>query len=207
MQDEPIGGWLDALASSAPAPGGGAAAALEAAMAAALVEMVCNLTIGRPAYAESEATMLVARDRAHVLRAEALALVEEDADAFRAVIEAYKLPKESEAEAARRSAEIQAAFVTAADVPARTARAAAEILALAESIVAGANPNVVSDAAAAAAAAGAALDTARVNIEINRESIDDPAVRDELAEAIATIERELDHAGRVVGAVRRRLLP
>ena len=54
MEGESIGGWLEALASSAPAPGGGAAAALEAAMAAALLEMVCNLTIGKPAYAEHD---------------------------------------------------------------------------------------------------------------------------------------------------------
>jgi methenyltetrahydrofolate cyclohydrolase len=56
VEGESIGGWLDALASSAPAPGGGAAAALEAAMAAALLEMVCNLTIGKPAYAEHDET-------------------------------------------------------------------------------------------------------------------------------------------------------
>ena len=64
MEGESIGGWLDALASSAPAPGGGAAAALEAAMAAALLEMVCNLTIGKPAYAEHDDTMTSVRDRA-----------------------------------------------------------------------------------------------------------------------------------------------
>ena len=74
MRDESIGGFLDGLASSAPAPGGGAAAALEAAMAAALVEMVCNLTIGKPAYAAHEATMREARERAGELRVEALEL-------------------------------------------------------------------------------------------------------------------------------------
>ena len=55
MNEETIGGWLDELASSAPAPGGGAAGALEVAVGAALVEMVCNLTIGKPAFAEHEA--------------------------------------------------------------------------------------------------------------------------------------------------------
>ena len=82
MNDESIGGWLDELASSAPAPGGGAAAALETAMAAALVEMFCNLTIGKPAYAEHEATISSVRDRATEIRAEALLLAAEDAAAF-----------------------------------------------------------------------------------------------------------------------------
>jgi formiminotetrahydrofolate cyclodeaminase len=207
MEDETIGGWLGELASAAPAPGGGAAAALEAAMAAALVEMVCNLTAGRPAYAEHEATMVAARERAQVLRAESLALVDEDAAAFRAVIDAYKLPKESDAQRSARSAEIQRAFAGAAEVPRRTALAAAETLELAESIVAGANPNVVSDAAAAAASARAALTTALVNIEINRESISDPGLKASLGEAMAEIERELARADAIVAAVRRRLVP
>ena len=66
MNEQPIGGWLEELGSSAPAPGGGAAAALEVAMGAALVEMVCNLTIGKPAFAEHEAVMTEARDRCAV---------------------------------------------------------------------------------------------------------------------------------------------
>jgi methenyltetrahydrofolate cyclohydrolase len=205
MQEESIGGWLDELASSAPAPGGGAAAALEAAMAAALVEMVCNLTIGRPAYAEHEAVMIDARDRAGIRRSEALALVDEDAAAFQAVIDAYKLPKGTESEAAERGERIQLAMAGAADVPRRTAVAAAEILDLADSIVLGSNPNVVSDVAAAAASARAALETALVNIDINRGSITDPALNESLGEAVARIELDLAHADSVVAAVRRRI--
>jgi len=205
MEDEPIGRWLEELASAAPAPGGGGAAALEAAMAAALVEMVCNLTIGRPAYAEHEATMLAALAAARGLRAEASALVEEDAEAFRAVIDAYKLPRGDAAEAARRGERIELALAGAADVPRRTSLAAAAILTLAESVVAGANPSVISDIAAAAAAARAALATALVNIEINRASINDPRLKASLGEAIAEIERECVRADAIVAAVRARM--
>jgi methenyltetrahydrofolate cyclohydrolase len=205
LQEDSIGGWLDELASSAPAPGGGAAAALEAAMGAALVEMVCNLTIGKPAYAEHEEAMTAARDRAGLRRAESLALVAEDEDAFRAVIAAYKLPKETEAEAAERTARIQAALAGAADVPRRTAVAAAEVVDLAASIVAGSNPNVVSDVAAAAASARAALATALVNIEVNAGSIADPDLKASLAGAARQIERDLERADAVVASVRERL--
>lgn len=205
MNDGTIGTWLDELASSAPAPGGGAAGALEAAMAAALVEMVCNLTIGKPAYAEHEATMIEVRDRATAIRGEAILLAAEDAEAFTAVIAAYRLPKATEDEARARAASIQAALAAAADVPWRTAAAASEILDLAERIVPGANVNVVSDAAAAAGAARGALQAALVNIDANRGSIDDPTLRAELDEVAAGIERDLRRADAVVAAVRGRM--
>jgi formiminotetrahydrofolate cyclodeaminase len=205
VNDETIGTWLDQLASSAPAPGGGAAGALETALAAALVEMVCNLTIGKPAYAAHEATMLAVRDRATAIRRDAVLLAADDAEAFSAVIAAYRLPKETEDEARARSERIQAALATAADVPKRTADAASEILDLAELIVPGANVNVVSDAAAAAGAARGALQSSLVNIDANRASISDPVLRAELDGAAASIERDLARADRVVAAVRERM--
>ncbi|HKX05877.1 MAG TPA: cyclodeaminase/cyclohydrolase family protein, partial [Methylomirabilota bacterium] len=64
MEDQTIGAWLDALASAAPAPGGGAAAAVNAAIGAALIEMVCRLTIGRPRYARHEPALSEALARA-----------------------------------------------------------------------------------------------------------------------------------------------
>jgi formiminotetrahydrofolate cyclodeaminase len=204
VNDESIGGWLDELASPAPAPGGGAAAALETAMAAALVEMFCNLTIGKPAYAEHEATMTSVRDRATELRAEALLLAAEDAAAFRAVIDAYRLPKEPESEATKRRGRIQGALAGAADVPRRTAAAATEILDLAETVVPLGNLNVISDAAAAAGAARAALQTALLNIDANRALIEDPVLGAELAAVAAEIEQQLVRADRIVEAVRAR---
>jgi len=204
MNDQSIGGWLDELASSAPAPGGGAAAALETAMAAALVEMFCNLTIGKPAYVEHEATMTSVRDRATELRAEALLLAAEDAAAFRAVIDAYRLPREPESEAEMRRQRIQGALAGAADVPRRTAAKATEILDLTETVVPLGNLNVISDAAAAAGVARAALQTALLNIDANRALIEDPVLGAELAAITAEIEQQLRRADRIVEAVRAR---
>jgi len=201
VNEQPIGSWLEELSSSAPAPGGGAAAALEVAMAAALVEMVCNLTIGKPAFAEHEALMTEARDRCAVLRVQATGLAAEDADAFTAVIAAYRLPKEQD----DRDGRIQDALVGAAEVPRRTAAAASEVLDLAERIVPGANPNVVSDAAAAAGAARGALQAALVNIDANRASITDESLRAELDDVAESIERDLARADAAFAAARARM--
>ncbi len=204
MEGESIGGWLDALASSAPAPGGGAAAALEAAMAAALLEMVCNLTIGKPAYAEHDDTMTSVRDRATSLRSDALGLAQEDAEAFGAVIAAYKLPKETEDEVDRRRREIQHALVAAAEVARSTADVAMQILDLVERIVPLGNVNVISDGAAAAGAARAAIQTSLLNIDANVASISDSETRETYERFAVGATERLDQADAIVAAVRAR---
>jgi formiminotetrahydrofolate cyclodeaminase len=194
----PVGAWLEALASAAPAPGGGAAAALNVAVGAALIEMVCNLTIGKPRYAEHEATMKGALARAGEVRAKALALADEDADAFAAVSTAYKLPKDTSAEKADRTAAIQAALVGAADVPLRTAEAAGDVVRLAAEILEGSNVNVISDVAVAASSARAGLESAAVNVEINLAAMADAAQRDQVAGRLALVKEHVDEAERVV---------
>lgn len=205
MQHQEIGAWLDDLASSAPAPGGGAVAALHVAMAAGLVEMVTNLTIGNPRYAEHEPTMIDARDRAGEHRRAALQLADDDARAFTRVTDAYKLPKGTDEEKAARTAAIQRALVGAAEVPVRTGVAASAVLDLAELILPGANVNVLSDVAVAASSARAGLEAAIINIEINRGAIKDEAERVRLGDAIAGLERDLDRAATVVATVRKGL--
>jgi formiminotetrahydrofolate cyclodeaminase len=203
--DEQIGTWLDELASAAPAPGGGAAAAMLAAVGAALISMVCNLTIGKPKYAEHEDAMLAALVSATELRAQAASLAAQDAVAFLAVSDAYKLPRDTEAAKAARAEAIQVALVGAAGVPLRTAAVAAAVIGLAEGVLDGANVNVLSDVAVAASSARAALEAAVVNVEINLAALRDEGSR-------ATLRAELDRhaqaaasADRVVAAVRDRV--
>jgi formiminotetrahydrofolate cyclodeaminase len=205
VQQQEIGAWLDELASAAPAPGGGAVAALQVAMAAGLVEMVTNLTVGNPRYAEHEPTMIDARSRAGAVRQTAVQLVAEDATAFTAVTDAYKLPRATDEDKAARTAAIQQALLGAADVPVRTALAASTVVDLAEQILPGANVNVLSDVAIAASSARAGLEGAIVNIEINRVAIKDEAEKARLGEAIAASERDLDRADAVVATVRKGL--
>lgn len=198
---QPISDWLDDLASASPAPGGGAAAALLAATGAALVSMVANLTIGNPKYAAHEAHMVVVRDHVTALRKQALALVEADAEAFSAVIAAYRLPKETEG----RADTIQRSLVDAARVPLRLAGLAAEVIRSAESVVEGANPNVLSDVAVAADAARAALTSAAYNVRINVAALKDQATGAALAEELDTQLRAVAIADRVSAEVTKRI--
>src|SRR5687768_1020576 len=175
MRDQPIAVWLEALASSEPAPGGGAVAALNAAFGAALIEMACNLTIGRPQYDQHEAEMRAVLGEATTLRDRALHLAADDVKAFRAVSEAYKLAKETDEQRHARTEQIRQAMVGATEVPLNTALVAGEIIRLARRIVDGANASVLADIAAATISARAALETALINVEANLATIRDPS--------------------------------
>jgi methenyltetrahydrofolate cyclohydrolase len=204
VESESISGWLDALASASPAPGGGGAAALQAAMGAALVEMVCNLTAGRPAFAEHEDAVQAILAEAGESRRNALELVPADATAFEAVIAGYKLPKESEADKAARAEAIESASIDAAEVARSTAAAAVRVIELAEAIVPVGNPNVIADAAAGAGAARAALQTSMLNVEANVASLKDERVRDTFTDYVAHVTQFLARADGVVTSVRAR---
>jgi methenyltetrahydrofolate cyclohydrolase len=189
---QPVGEWLDELGSAAPAPGGGAVAALSTATAAALVEMVGNLTVGRPAHAAHEVQVTAVRDAAQRLRRRALAQVDEDATAFRALMAAFRLPRQTNAEQAARQSAIQAATRAAAAVPLDVAATAAEVIALAAQLPGRSNPNVLSDVGVAAVTAAAAIEAAAVNVEVNLASLADPEAR---AALTAELARHLIAAG------------
>jgi formiminotetrahydrofolate cyclodeaminase len=167
LSDLTLDTLLDRLASSDPVPGGGSAAALAGAMGAALVGMVAELTIGRPEYAEHEATIAELRADAHARRDLLRELAEEDATAYASVIQARRMPKESQPELEARADALRTAMVDAARVPMRTAVVAAEVLELAERIAPIGNRNAVSDAGVAAQLAAAALRGALLNVRIN----------------------------------------
>lgn len=205
MEQQTVAGWLEQLASGAPTPGGGAAAATNAAVGAALISMVCNLTIVRPRYAEHEQLMREALAEAERARAIALRLADEDAEAFDAVIAAYRQSADTVAERQARAEAIQSALRRAADVPLRIADVAVEVIALATRILDGANGNVLSDVAVAALSARSALDGAAMNVLINLRSLDPGEHRDALAQALAHREQSGAEADAVVRAVRDRL--
>jgi methenyltetrahydrofolate cyclohydrolase len=201
MRTDTIDTFLEQLAARVPAPGGGATAALHAAQAAALLAMVARYSdSARYAdHAEEIATITSTADR---LRHNALGLAEEDAAAFTAVTEAYRLPKGTSDEAAARSEAIATSLVAAARVPAVVVAVADQVLGLAEQLLPIGNRTVVSDVAAAAEAARAAATTARVNVEVNLGGIKDPATRGELAAAIDTVDDLVLRAEKVTAAVR-----
>ena len=159
------------LASRAPVPGGGSASALAGALGAALVEMVCELTVGKPEYEDIDPVARQIGAAAGELRVSMLAAAEDDAAAYLHVVAARRLPRDSEEERAARKAAIGEASVAATEVPLRVARLAAEVLDLAASIASIGNRNAVSDAGAAALLAAAAARGAALNVRINLPSL------------------------------------
>ncbi len=172
--ETPLAQFLDLLASSAPEPGGGAAAALVGATGAALVSMVANLTIGREKFAAAAADMERARARADALRASLVAAIDQDAQAFREVMASYRLPRAADEQKAARQRAIQAALREAAQVPAAVVRLCEEVAAWSLVAAEHGNPQVVSDAAVAALLADAAAQSAALNVRINLASVGDP---------------------------------
>ena len=159
------------LASRAPVPGGGSASALAGALGAALVEMVCELTVGKPEYEDVDAVARQISAGAGDLRGSLLAAAEEDAAAYLDVVAARRLPRDGDEERAARKAAIGEASVAATEVPLRVARLATEVLELAASIASVGNRNAVSDAGAAALLAAAAARGAALNVRINLPSL------------------------------------
>ena len=205
MRKTTIEEWLADLASAKPAPGGGAAAGLNAATGAALVSMVCNLTIGKPKFAEHEELMREALAEAERLRGEALGLAEDDAEAFSGVMAAYKLPKGTDEEKAARTEAIQRGLVEAAEVPLAIAANAAAVIKVAGRVLDGSNPNVLSDVAVAASSARSALESAALNVDINLASIKDAGERERLAGALNEALQTKAQAEAIMHTVAKRI--
>ncbi|HSB89357.1 MAG TPA: glutamate formimidoyltransferase [Anaerolineales bacterium] len=166
-------GLLERLSQATPSPGGGSAAAFAGAMAAALVGMVARLTVGKKKYAEVEPRMIAIADEADRLRVSLQSAVEDDARAFDKVMEATRLPKETEAQSALRRERIEQATHHAAEVPLRTAEVAAHILELAAEVARLGNVNALSDSASAALLAVACFQAASLNVRVNAQAVAD----------------------------------
>ena len=170
---ELLGGFIASVASPTPAPGGGSVAAHAAALAAALAQMVAGLTIGKKKYAAVENEMKEIALQAAALVNELSALVARDASAYGAVMAAYKLPGDNEADAAAKKQALTQALLGAAEVPLETARACVRVLELAAAVAARGNTNAVYDAGVAALLADAACKGAVYNVRINVSALDD----------------------------------
>ena len=179
IKDKSIQQFLDELASKAPTPGGGSAAALMGAQAAALTSMVCNLTIGKPKYKEVEADMQALLAKAEALRTSLTDMIKADVDVFDQLMAAYGLAKETEQEKTARSQQIQTVLRAATLVPLACAKACAEAIGLSKEAANKGNLNVISDAGVAVMSAYAGLKSAALNVYINTSSLKDRAFAEE----------------------------
>jgi len=177
--------FLDDLASGAPTPGGGSAAAIMGAMGAALVSMVCNVTIGKKGYEAAEPEMRAVLGESENVRRRLTAMVAGDVAAFDSLMAAYKLPKAGDEDKTRRAAAIQAALRRATEAPLDCARACAEVIALARRASEAGYLNVISDGGVGVLAGFTGLRSAALNVYINA-----PALKDRAFASQATAELE-----------------
>lgn len=206
LLDHSVRQFLDKLASDLPAPGGGSVAALTGALAAGLLTMVCDLTIGKKAYAGFEDEARSIRARAEAQRAELQRLLETDVEVFTALMAAYKLPRATDAEAAERKAAIQRSTRAATEAPLHTAQAAAALLPLCMPLARQGSRNAVSDVGVAAQLIRAAVPSALLNVEINLPVIEDAAFAEQTRAAVAELTQHLDQGvAEVLAVVKERI--
>ncbi len=165
--------FLSRTASSDPVPGGGSISALAAAAAAALAQMVAGLTVGRSKFASVEQAMRDLRSRAVELQEKLTADVDRDSAAYGQVLEAFRLPRQTEAQRLARGQAIQEAFKQAARVPMEVAAISLEVIRLAGQAMEKGNPNATTDAAVSVMMARTAALGAVLNVKINLESVKD----------------------------------
>lgn len=192
LKDLSITDYLAKTASGDPVPGGGSSAALNGALAAALTEMVANLTIGRKGFEAVDAEMRAVAAKAAGLRSSLTADVDRDSDSYAQVLKAFQLPKATESEKAARAQAIQEAFKQAAVVPLGVARASVALMDLGRSVIAKGNPNADSDGAAGILAARMAARAAVYNVRINLGAIKDEAFSSELRQEADRLEVEAE---------------
>jgi formiminotetrahydrofolate cyclodeaminase len=184
--------FLEETASSAPVPGGGSVAALSAGVSAALIEMVAGLTIGKKGFEAVEGEMKEVAEKASKFREKFAADIDRDSDAYNAVAQAFKMPKDTDEQKAARSAAIQEGLKTAAKVPMEVAKDAFKLLDLAAIVVEKGNQNAVTDGAVAAMMARTAVHSALYNVKINLGSIKDAAFVEELKKQVEEIESRVN---------------
>lgn len=175
----PIKAYLDRLASNAPEPGGGSASALAAAVGAALVSMVANLTVGKEKYADVQDRIGELLEGSERVRARLQELVQEDTEVYAVLSKAFKMPRDTDQQKEERTRQVQAALKEATMVPYAIAEQCLEVVKVSEVAAQIGNVGAVSDAGVAALLADAAAQCAALNVKINLTSISDSAFNEE----------------------------
>ena len=165
--------FTELLASDAPAPGGGSAAALEGSIGAALVAMVCELTANKSQYAEHRDHVLETQKKAEHIRTRLADVMERDTRAFMRVSAAFAMPKNTEEEKAARSAAIQQGLAGCIETPLEMMELASQALELAASLSGRSNKNAASDLGVAVLSLHACIRGAWLNMLININSLKD----------------------------------
>ncbi len=198
LEDLSIREFLSKTASGSPVPGGGSIAALSAAIAASLSEMVAHLTIGKKGFEAKEEQMNDIVEAAAEYRNKLIKDIDRDADSYNDVLTAFRLPKGNEQEDKIRKQAIQDAFKNASLVPLDVAKNAFRIIELAEKVVKIGYKNAVTDGAVAVMMARTAVLSALYNVKINLASIKDVDFVERIRKDITSLESEIKNKEREI---------
>lgn len=207
IKNESIALFLTELAGKQATPGGGSAAALMGAQAAALVSMVCNLTIGKAKYALVETEMQDILNQALHLQNHLTVLIQQDIDVFNKLMACYALPKITDQEKSFRNQNLQNVLTEAVDVSLACAQGCAKIIALSQAAAEMGYSGVISDAGVAAIAAIGGLKSSALNVYINTSSLlDKEFVTLKMSEINILVEQSEKQAEQVFELVKGKLL-
>ncbi len=180
---------LEKIASGVPAPGGGSVAALSAALAASLTKMVANLTTGKKGYDDVEDEIKSVAQDAIQFRNIFIAAIDDDSNSYIGVVDAQKLPGNTEVEIRHREKMIQRKLKQATLVPMAVAEYATRVLELAGTMVTKGNKNTITDAAVGVMMAKAAVLSALYNVKINLRTIKDKKLINEISKRVKDLEQ------------------
>lgn len=187
-----INDYMELLASNAPAPGGGSASALSGAQGAALTAMAAALTIGKKKYVDDQPLCERVAAEAGELTKKLLSQIDADTEAFNLVSAAFKLPKETDEEKAKRSEAITAATLEATKAPFHTMQLAIEAMRLTSSLLGHFNTNCASDLGVAALNLNACIKGAWLNVAINLSGLSDASIAADFSKKAKEILREAE---------------
>ncbi|UCE74152.1 MAG: cyclodeaminase/cyclohydrolase family protein [Methanomassiliicoccales archaeon] len=189
------------ISSNSPAPGGGSVAALSGCFGAALISMVCNLTIGKKKYQDVEDEFKGILEESMTLEEELLTLSVKDVDAFNEVMAAYRLPDGEE-----KNKRLKRAYQEAARIPLVTAKKCARLIELARITTRKGNKNALTDSGVGALMAYSGLKGAIYNVRVNLKEMGDDdftfSMKEEVLELEKNAKESLDD---IMGAIERNL--